>query len=227
LGNHLFANAKALVFAGAFFEGEEAERWLATGLRILDRELPEQILPDGGHFERSTMYHALAFEDMLDLIQPRRCLSPISRNWRRGPEKSLWPQYTLRMQRWLHAMSHPDGEIAFFNDAALGVAPKRFELDAYATRLGFIIRRLLAGRRVAGGQRLPARSPWRCGGIAGFGAVGPDYLPGHAHADTLSFELVPVRPAGAGEFGDLLLRGDSRAGAATGYRGAQHRGGQR
>ena len=66
LGNHLFANAKALVFAGLFFQGKEADTWLKKGLRILERQVPEQILPDGGHFERSTMYHALALEDILD-----------------------------------------------------------------------------------------------------------------------------------------------------------------
>jgi hypothetical protein len=31
LGNHLFANAKALVFAGLFFQGDEADAWLADG----------------------------------------------------------------------------------------------------------------------------------------------------------------------------------------------------
>jgi uncharacterized heparinase superfamily protein len=68
LGNHLFANAKALVFAGLFFDGAEARAWLDCGLSIIERELPEQVLPDGGHFERSPMYHALALEDLLDLV---------------------------------------------------------------------------------------------------------------------------------------------------------------
>ena len=72
LGNHLFANAKALVFAGLFFEGAEAVRWLDKGLCILHREISEQILADGAHFERSTMYHALALEDMLDLYNVTR-----------------------------------------------------------------------------------------------------------------------------------------------------------
>ena len=67
LGNHLFANAKALVFAACFFEGPEADRWFAIGTEILRREIPEQVLPDGGQFERSPMYHALALEDMIDL----------------------------------------------------------------------------------------------------------------------------------------------------------------
>jgi len=34
LGNHLFANAKALVLAGLFFEGREGERWLESGAGI-------------------------------------------------------------------------------------------------------------------------------------------------------------------------------------------------
>ena len=52
LANHLFVNAKALVFAGLFFEGPEADRWLSTGISILREEIDEQILPDGAQFER-------------------------------------------------------------------------------------------------------------------------------------------------------------------------------
>ena len=66
LGNHLLANAKALVFAGLFFSGREANEWVDTGLGILSRQIPEQILSDGGHFELSPMYHAIILEDLLD-----------------------------------------------------------------------------------------------------------------------------------------------------------------
>ena len=72
LGNHLFANAKALVFAGLYFNGPEAKSWLFKGCGILKQELAEQVLADGGHFERSTMYHALALEDILDTINVSR-----------------------------------------------------------------------------------------------------------------------------------------------------------
>ena len=41
LGNHLFANGKTLIFAGLFFVGNEAEGWLAKGLAILRREIPD------------------------------------------------------------------------------------------------------------------------------------------------------------------------------------------
>lgn len=73
LGNHLWANAKALVFGGTFFEGDEADAWRQKGLALIRRELDEQILADGGHFERSPMYHAIVLEDLLDLVQLAQC----------------------------------------------------------------------------------------------------------------------------------------------------------
>ncbi len=122
LGNHLFANAKALVFAGLFFKGEEAEGWLSTGVRLLLREVPEQILTDGGHFERSTMYHGLALEDMLDLCNVFACYGTAVSSRHRDCA-SQWRIAVNRMQVWHHAMCHPDGGIGFFNDAAFGIAP--------------------------------------------------------------------------------------------------------
>ena len=128
LGNHLFANAKAMVFAGVFFDGLEAEGWQEKGLCILEREVQEQVLPDGGHFERSPMYHALALEDVLDLINLAATFSEtIPRRWC-GLADS-WVETIGRMRIWLAAMCHPDGEISFFNDAAIGIAPSPTELE--------------------------------------------------------------------------------------------------
>lgn len=188
LGNHLLANAKALVFAGIFFAGPEADAWREKGLAILRRELAEQIPPDGGHFERSPMYHAIILEDLLDLIQ-------LAMRWPGLAETTPvaeWRQLAARMLHWLAAMTHPDGEIALFNDAAFGVAPNLAALVAYAATLGVD----------ADAPALTLASVTRlddCGYvrlekghavlIADVGEIGPDYLPGHAHADTLSFEL--------------------------------------
>ncbi len=189
LGNHLFANAKALVFAGLFFEGDEAAAWLERGLRILEREVPEQFLADGGHFERSTMYHALALEDMLDLCNLtdvfRAALSP-----RRLETIDGWRSRIAPMQAWLAAMSHPDGDIALFNDAAIGIAPTPAELAMYAARLGLPVpaaaREGVTHLAASGYIRLEHGAAVVLLDVA---PVGPDYLPGHAHADTLSFEL--------------------------------------
>lgn len=191
LGNHLFANAKALVFAGLFFDGTEAAQWLRTGQRILLRELPEQILPDGGHFERSPMYHALAVEDALDLVNVLQVYDLSQANALREALAGRIPA----MLRWLRVMTRPDGSMARFNDCADGIAPSVAELIRYAEALGF---RADPGDGVHGAAsciRLEPSGYIRLGGTGSqawldVAPVGPDYLPGHAHADTLSFELV-------------------------------------
>jgi uncharacterized heparinase superfamily protein len=182
LGNHLFANATALVHAGLYFVGPEAERWYACGMQILERELRAQVLPDGGHFELSTMYHAAILEELLDLV------NLLSAHGREPPR--AWMAAITRMRTWLGVMSHPDGGIAFFNDAAFGIAPTFAEIEAYALRLGLPSTPDNASRTVlfdaSGFVRIripPAYLVCDCA------AVGADYLPGHAHADALSFEL--------------------------------------
>jgi uncharacterized heparinase superfamily protein len=186
LGNHLWANAKALVFAGTFFEGAEADAWRTRGITLLRREVVEQILSDGGHFERSPMYHAIAAEDLLDLVQ-LSCRYPDVFD---AADVRTWRQTAGRMLRWLAVMSHPDGEIAFFNDAALGIAPSLLALRRYATALGVPV----PSESLDAVEALPASGYVRLQIgpavlIADAGEIGPDYLPGHAHADTLSFEL--------------------------------------
>lgn len=184
LGNHLFSNAKALVFAGLYFEGVEAESWYRKGIRILVREVPEQVLPDGGHFERSTMYHRIVLEDLLDLVNLHRAYG------RTAP--SAWAEAVGRMLRWAALIRHPDDEVPFFNDAAFGTAPAWEELRAYASRLDFSDTE--ASEWLAGTFLLPDSGYAGCHGpeatlFLDVAPVGPDYLPGHAHADTLSLEL--------------------------------------
>ena len=182
LGNHLFANAKAFIFAGLHFKGEEAQSWLDRGLTILAREIPEQILPDGGQFELSPMYHALAFEDMLDLIN-------IAQAHGREDIATSWRARIPSMLHWFQTMSHPDDALAFFNDTAFGIAPDNSELYAYAARLGFQMAERsapLTHLEDSGYVRMEV-GPFTL--LADLARVGPDYLPGHAHADTLSFEL--------------------------------------
>lgn len=189
LGNHLFSNAKALIFSGLFFQGSEADRWLDKGLTILATEIPEQILGDGGQFERSPMYHSLALEDMLDLCNITSAYTEALAQQGRDIIAG-WPETASRMQQWLIAMSHPDGEISFFNDAALGIAPSPLELEHYAERLGISAR----GPAVETVTPLVSSGYIRVGkpgfvALLDIAPIGPDYLPAHAHADTLSFEL--------------------------------------
>ena len=182
LGNHLFANAKALVYAGLYFEGTEAQSWYARGMAIIARELPEQVLADGGQFERTPMYHAAAVEDLLDLI-----------NVLRAYERSVPPEWLTTVQamrRWLKVMSHPDGGVAFFNDTAFGIAPSSAQLDGFAKRLQLAPVRTptesLVVLEQSGYVRALTEDAYL---LCDCAPVGPDYLPAHAHADSLSFEL--------------------------------------
>ena len=185
LGNHLLSNAKALIFAGTFFSG--ADHWLHVGLRLLESEVREQFLGDGGHFERSPMYHSMLTEDLLDLMQLRSLYPKILEGRNSHVLQAIDPRPMLR---WLQVMTHPDGGIAFFNDSAFGIAVPCAALFAYAQNLGLPV----AERPLSAIESLPDSGYVRLENgsavlIADVGEIGPDYLPGHAHAGTLSFEL--------------------------------------
>ena len=127
LANHLFKNAKALLFAGLFFEGRDADRWRGRGFEILNQELREQILPDGGHFERSPMYHSMVLEDCLDLVNICRGCGLAEAKRLCEVLEGILP----RMMEFLLGMCHLDGKIALFNDAAFGIEAEPNELAPF------------------------------------------------------------------------------------------------
>ncbi len=179
LGNHLWANAKALFLGGLFFEGPEADRWRKRGFRILMQQFSEQILADGGHFERSPTYHALILEDVLDLLNIAACY---------GAElPAAWACKAQAMMCWLECMTRPDGRPVLWNDAAGNAHPTFAELQGYMSRLGLPA----SAEKVrilyeTGYARMDQGR-----GTLWFdaAAIGPDYIPGHAHADSLNIEL--------------------------------------
>jgi len=189
--NHLFENAKALVFAGVHFTGPNADNWLTKGLRILDVECREQFLADGGHFELSPMYHGAMLWNLAELIQ----LAESSGLPALIGRAKTWRSLLVRGIEWYAAMTHPDGEISFFNDSAFGIAPELRAVVKYAEFLNCPIDSKVLMCR---GERLRqlAQTGYlrvllgnESAAIIDVGPVGPDYQPGHAHADVLSFEL--------------------------------------
>lgn len=64
-GNHFIADAAALIFAGAYLSGPDADRWLSRGREEILRETAHQFQNDGGNFEASTCYHRLSAEIVL------------------------------------------------------------------------------------------------------------------------------------------------------------------
>jgi uncharacterized heparinase superfamily protein len=181
LANHLQKNLHALAVGSLLFAGAESERRRERALSLLWRELSEQVLRDGGHFERSPMYHAIALADFLELLLLLDACGLAA------------PAHAVeRVRRMAHAwacLSRPDGEPHLFNDAAEGIAPPPAWLDALAERvLG------AAPRRPEGAWALPDTGyfGWADAGdriVVDCGVPGPGYQPGHAHCDLLSFEL--------------------------------------
>ena len=182
LGNHLIANAKALAFAGLFFEGPEADHWYRRGLHILHEQLPEQQLSDGGHYERSPMYHAIFCEDLLDLVNLHQVHDRTVPTWlRRAAERAM---------TWQFVMTAPDGQFPLLNDAAGGVAPTWSELRAYGAVLG-VEPSLpdIADLTYLAGTGYIRGKTGRIDLIVDVGPPGPPFLPAHGHCDALSLVL--------------------------------------
>jgi uncharacterized heparinase superfamily protein len=186
-GNHLLENAKALIFGGCYFKGDQAIKWLDKGLKILDVELSEQILQDGGHFELSPMYHSIIFELVLDLLalsKEKNCPQFLR------DKKDLLLVIAHKMSSWLKTMTHPDNQIAFFNDASTNVALSPEKLNDYLLSLEGELNTQdtygLTHLSNSGYLRLENKNAVLFFDLA---EIGPSYIPGHGHADALSIEF--------------------------------------
>jgi len=186
LGNHLFKNGVALIFTGSFFEGKEAQSWLKKGCEIITQQTKEQILNDGGHFERSPMYHVLILEDILDCLNLDKTTPCFS-----SSEATFMKRKAMGMLGFLANIVHQDNDIPFFNDSALHIAPSPEAVFKYAEDLDLqfsknndaigVIEKPDFGLIILQNQLSKL--------ILDVGLIGPQYLPGHAHCDTLSYEL--------------------------------------
>lgn len=183
LGNHLFINVKAILFASCYFQLDKNHKYYSKSCAILCSELQEQFLPDGSHFELSPMYHSLAMEDLLDLISLSSKL-PSS-----FPTAMLLKKYKKGME-WLRAMSYNNSELSNFNDCANGISLTFESLVKYSKKLRLnesFTEKNIFNYFKESGFVVCFHNNFHL--IADVGNIGPDYLPGHAHADTLSFEL--------------------------------------
>jgi uncharacterized heparinase superfamily protein len=177
-GNHLLENARALVFAGSYFGGlGDAPVWLNTGLGIFRTETPNQVLTDGGHFERSPMYHALMLAAYLDVI------NLLDRDDR---TRSMLAETARRMCDFLYSVTHPSGGLALFNDSTAEIAPATETLLSYAGEL--------IGHTGKKKTSFPESGYFVHQNddvylVIDGGPIGPHFMPAHAHADIFSFEL--------------------------------------
>jgi len=166
--NHLLKNYVALtVFAAATGALPSTFEFLPKALR---KSVAQNILPDGGHAERCPMYHVLSILDFEVL-----CASGVFEE----DLSALLENTKDSMTQALPVMSHPDGDVALFNDSWIGEAPlagQVIDLDKTPETVqlpdtGYV-------RLGRGGDAV----------IFDCGLCGPDDNPGHAHADFLSIE---------------------------------------
>lgn len=183
-GNHLLENARGLAFAGAFFSGPDADRFLQLSRTILLQELPQQILSHGEHFERSPMYHAQTLDALLDVRDVTAGIDP--------DLSQRCASAAVRMADFLQAILHPDGGFPLLGDSAFGEAPEPHDLISQAYRS---IRPEADPRRcaavAAGARSFGDYWTWRSGAdflLLDGGPVGPDHLPAHAHSDLSTLE---------------------------------------
>ena len=181
--NHLLSNLISVVFGGLLLDASPSGTWRGRADALL-RELDAQIRPDGGHEERSPMYHSLLLENLLDLLnlclaEPARAPAGLVDGLREAASRML-----SALELWTHA----DGRIALFADSAFDIAAEPDLLREYASRLGVSSS---AGIRSgilpqSGYLRLRAGAYDLIASVAG---PAPAHQPGHAHCDALAFEL--------------------------------------
>ena len=182
LGNHLFRNLKALVIGSLYFDGRDAQRWRTAAARQLWNQTKVQVSSDGGHFERSPMYHAIVLSDLLEVLHLMR-----ARGQAAPPEIE---ERARRMARALTLLTRQGKCLRLLNDSAHGIAPSSQYLARVAERVvgppaGSFDHEWSLPETGYFGYRDAAR---RSELVVSCREPSPPYQPGHAHCDILSYE---------------------------------------
>ena len=141
----------------------------------LDREVKKImiacVLSDGLSSERSAMYQGLAVMS-LEVFSKARCLSSETR--------AIAGALHVKAVRAWQLMTHPDGDVALFNDSWIGEVPQAGHVSASPT---FAPLELLPE---AGYARLQSGAVFV---LMDAGPIGPSWNPAHGHADFLAVEI--------------------------------------
>lgn len=176
-GNHLLKNIKALLWAGVFWQHDEAREWKKLGHRLLDKELKEQLLDDGMHYELSPAYNGQVFADLLE------CYQVLEEGYLK---QKLKKQLHLMAQAVIDT-AHPDGMTSLLNDGGLRMA--------YLPEQCLHVWEQLTGEQVQAQEVFALEQAGYYGLrlndnyiIADCAAIAPDFLTAHGHGDVFSFE---------------------------------------
>lgn len=222
LANHYFENLRALLFAGKYFVGDDAKRWKNHASTKIASQLVEQTLDDGGHYERSALYHAKMLENYLDIF------NVIDSNPDDGIKRLrlLLCGVIESALCWLNRVTYPDKSLPLFNDSSNCEASTYQELYEYWVSLN-------QGSGTSSRNKCSdSLSPISLIDLpdSGFygvrssdsmllidcGEIGPGYQPGHTHCDLLSYEFVRDKKkiivnSGVYEYGPGATRALNRA----------------
>tara|TARA_Y100001970_G_scaffold294364_1_gene451640 strand:+ start:58359 stop:60059 length:1701 start_codon:yes stop_codon:yes gene_type:complete len=199
-GSNKFSAIKGLYACGICIP--ENERFIEIAEKELITEIERQILPDGGHIERSPASH---LNVMCNLIEIKATVEKAELN-----VTNILTQAIDTMAPMLRSYRHGDGAMGLFNDSLeeaawlidliLTSASSKVRAHSYAPHTGFC--------RVQAGRTLLIID-------TGF----PAKVGNHSHAGTLSFELSVGKErlivnCGASRGGDPEWRDALRATAA-------------
>ncbi|NLN92606.1 MAG: hypothetical protein GX130_04750 [Candidatus Hydrogenedens sp.] len=182
-GNHLLKNALVLTLSGDLLQDTKLYR---RGLKLLEREVAKQILSDGGHVERSLLYHNEVLWDSLIVLSLLK-EAPV-----------FFVEAVSAMTRFTDLLRHPDGDIPLFGDAVFRESPHPSVLVAcvrvVVPSLSEAMREEPQSEKY--GQAFPASGYYLLGDgtqdsvmIVKTAAPSPSCQPGHSHGDMLSCEL--------------------------------------
>lgn len=171
-GNHLIENAVALVVAGVY---ADEPAWRRQGHRIFIKAAENQFFEDGGHIERSPMYHLIVCQRFLTAVDLLESLDEGSAEIRRTAADGI---------EFVERLRPPDDRIPLLNDSVFGEALPLPSCLRYARAVGIEVisddTTEQRGRSLAesglywfgdGGTRL----------LVAAHEVTVPHLPGHAH----------------------------------------------
>lgn len=175
LANHYFENIRTIVIASVVFKENDIYH---KYFDLLLKEIKEQILPDGVHYERSLMYHKIILEDIL------RVYTVLSGSGHKLDAEKLMPTIK-RMSSALSSLEYGLTRTPLFNDAGDNVSRNTAALLKVCENA---VGQADISRDFAESGYYRVDN----GGISVLfdcGDTGPRYMGGHAHNDCLSFEL--------------------------------------
>jgi hypothetical protein len=211
--NHLLANYRALAWMGLLFrDWPEAPAWRTTGLQGLWAEMRRQILSDGVQDERSISYHTIVLQDLLEVWSlclavkepvPDDVIPTLEKMFQfllcmQAPDGSYpmlndtVPNYPADPRSVLLAggllLNRPEWVLrAEKGDASY--AAWLMGKNSFGPREGEEMKELPAAAAYPHAGYVVLRSGSEDQIYFDSGPMGPSHLPGHGHADALSFAL--------------------------------------